>query len=166
MSDGSTTSGKRFSVGIVAGVLLAGAVAGAAYLTMRDQGQHAAGGMAAGMEGQGTGALPPNHPPIPQGAVPVTGGMPGMGMGMGAPGAADSQGEMISGRVAEVLQVPGYTYLKLETGGRETWTAVSTTEVPTGTVVVVTNAFLMQNFHSKTLQRSFDKIYFGSIDGR
>ncbi len=164
MSDGSTTSGKRFSVGIVAGVLLAGAVAGAAYLTMRDQGQQAAGNMAAGGEGQGTAALPPNHPPIPQGAVPVTGGMPGMGMG--AAGAADSQGEMISGRVAEVLQVPGYTYLKLETGGSETWTAVSTTEVQTGTVVVVTDAFLMQNFHSKTLQRSFDKIYFGSIDGR
>ncbi len=166
MSDSTETAagagaGKKFSVGIVAGVLLAAAVAGAAYLGMRGQGGSSgpsaqAGGQPGGMGGMGGGSLPANHPPVPSGAVPVTGGAPG----------APSQGEMISGRVAEVMQVPGYTYLKLQTEGGEEWAAVSTTEIKEGAVVVVTNAFPMQSFHSKTLQRTFDRIYFGSLDGR
>lgn len=158
---------------MVAGGVLSAAVAGAAWLGFSGSQQQPGpaahttppGAKAlverAQADAYGTGAgsaqqLPPGHPPVP------SLGQPAMGGAKGAP----SGGAAVSGRVVEVLQVPGYTYLKLKGASEETWAAVPTTEVAEGAEVVLSQAMLMQNFHSKTLQRTFEKIYFGSLATR
>jgi transcription antitermination factor NusG len=69
----------------------------------------------------------------------------------------------LKGKVLESIQVPGYTYLRLDDELGEVWAAVATVEVATGSVVSVHKPFPMDNFHSKSLQRTFERIYFGSL---
>ena len=71
----------------------------------------------------------------------------------------------LKGEVLEVKDVPGYTYLRLKTAAGETWAAVTTAGVKTGTTVSIVNPTTMQNFQSKVLNRQFDRIVFGSLDG-
>ncbi|PZR14442.1 MAG: hypothetical protein DI536_10320 [Archangium gephyra] len=70
---------------------------------------------------------------------------------------------VLSGRVAEVLQVPQYTYLRFDSGA---WAAVSS--VPTlqvGQDVRVLVQTEMADFSSATLGRTFPRIAFGTLDG-
>lgn len=70
----------------------------------------------------------------------------------------------LTGVVAEVLQVPNYTYLHLKTSAGEDWAAVATTNaVTTGQTVTIDVQTRMQGFTSKTLNRTFDSIAFGSL---
>jgi len=69
----------------------------------------------------------------------------------------------LSGEVLEVLDVPSYTYLRLKTGDTETWAAIATAPVKVGTTVTIENAALMDDFESKTLKKTFEKIYFGNL---
>ena len=71
----------------------------------------------------------------------------------------------LKGEVLEVQNVPGYTYLRLKTAAGETWAAVTTAGVKTGSTVSILNPMTMQNFQSKVLNRLFDRIVFGSLDG-
>jgi hypothetical protein len=117
--------------------------------------------------GVGRTSSQPSTPSMPSmtAASPTAQALPppaGMGMGMGArePGPG---GSGVSGTVAEVIQVPNYTYLRLNTGGGEAWAAVSTTtEVKEGQAVSVTGTQML-NFASSTLKRTFPTIWFGSI---
>jgi hypothetical protein len=68
----------------------------------------------------------------------------------------------IHGTVAERLDVPNYTYLRLTTAAGDTWTAVPTNAVPVGTEVTILNPTAMRQFESKTLNRTFEVIMFGS----
>jgi hypothetical protein len=77
-----------------------------------------------------------------------------------SPGAAAPAGEGIGGKVAEVIQVDSYTYVRLDNG---TWAAVPRTELAVGVQVVIANASLMRDFESKTLGRTFEAIYFGTL---
>lgn len=70
---------------------------------------------------------------------------------------------VLKGEVLEVKDVDNYTYLRLKTGDGETWAAVATAQVKKGAAVTIENAELMDNFESKTLKRTFPKIYFGSL---
>jgi hypothetical protein len=79
-----------------------------------------------------------------------------------AQGAASAS---IQGKVIESLDAPPYTYLKLQTAQGETWAAVPKVEVEKGADVTVTGAMPMTNFESKTLNRKFDTVYFGTIGG-
>lgn len=70
---------------------------------------------------------------------------------------------VLSGRVAEVVQVPQYTYLRFDSGE---WAAVSS--VPTlqvGQDVRVSVQTEMNDFSSPSLGRTFARISFGSIEG-
>lgn len=69
------------------------------------------------------------------------------------------------GEVLEVRDVEGYTYLRLKTGQGEMWAAVPTASVKKGARVSLVNAALMQNFESKTLKKTFDKIVFAQLAG-
>jgi hypothetical protein len=70
----------------------------------------------------------------------------------------------ISGRVAELIQVPSYTYLRLETSTGDTWSAISTnTILQKGDDVTLANATAMHGFSSPTLKRSFETIYFAQL---
>lgn len=71
----------------------------------------------------------------------------------------------LQGEVLEVQNVDAYTYLRLKTAGGEAWAAVTSAKVAKGERVTITNASPMDNFESRTLKRSFDRIYFGQLGG-
>ena len=69
----------------------------------------------------------------------------------------------LSGKVIETIDVPQYTYLHLDTGSGKVWAAVQTAKVAKGSTVTIADAMKMEQFRSKTLKRTFDVIYFGSL---
>lgn len=75
---------------------------------------------------------------------------------------APQAGRMI-GTVLEVLDAGGYTYLRLGTQGGERWAAVVQTKVVKGEVAGVDVQMTMENFESKSLGRTFDRIAFGTM---
>jgi hypothetical protein len=70
---------------------------------------------------------------------------------------------MVQGEVLETRNVDGYTYLRLKTASGEVWAAVATTSVKTGAQVTLGNTTVMENFESRTLKKTFDRIVFGQI---
>jgi hypothetical protein len=105
----------------------------------------------------------------PSSGEPPSSGM-GMGMGSGmndpALAAAHPAGNTVTGVIEEVIQVPNYTYLRLKTAAGDEWAAVnSTTEAVKGQPAVVAQASLMTGFASSTLKRTFDRIWFGQLQG-
>lgn len=64
------------------------------------------------------------------------------------------------------MDAAGYTYLRLKTAdGQEKWAAVTQTTVAVGDAVQIQNPAEMTNFASKTLNRTFPSIYFGTLAG-
>jgi sporulation protein YlmC with PRC-barrel domain len=92
-------------------------------------------------------------PPAPQ-AAPVA-----------AEAAAQPQGTTLKGKILERLDAPPYSYLKLAVGKEQTWAAVPKTELAKGAEATVVNAMPMNGFESKTLNRKFDVVYFGNLEG-
>jgi len=80
-------------------------------------------------------------------------------------GAPEPTGTAIKGKVLERLDAPPYSYLKLQTAQGEAWAAVPKTEVAKDAEVTVAGAMPMQGFESKTLNRKFDVVYFGTLAG-
>jgi len=72
-------------------------------------------------------------------------------------------GENLSGRVLEQIPAPPYVYLRLQTANGEAWAAVSAAPVEVGQDVTIYQSMRMSQFASKTLGRTFDEIYFGSL---
>lgn len=77
-----------------------------------------------------------------------------------APAAAPVKGEVL-----EVKEVPSYTYLRIKTREGETWAAVSKAPISKGAQVTIENPMVMQNFESKSLNRTFPSIVFGNLAG-
>lgn len=65
-----------------------------------------------------------------------------------------------SGKVVQTLQAGGYTYAEVESSGRKVWIAGSPIQVKAGDIVQWGDYSIMQNFNSKTLNRTFDEILF------
>lgn len=84
-----------------------------------------------------------------------------------AAAAADAapQGTTIKGKVLERLDAPPYSYLKIAVGKEEMWAAVPKTDTEKGKEVAVVNAMPMNGFESKTLNRKFDVVFFGTLEG-
>lgn len=83
-----------------------------------------------------------------------------------APAAAPASapiGTDITGKVLEQIPAPPYVYLRLQTANGEVWAAVSDAPIEVGAEVTVYQSMKMTQFASKTLQRTFDEIYFGSL---
>jgi hypothetical protein len=71
---------------------------------------------------------------------------------------------MFSGKVAETMDAGGYTYVLVDTGTNKIWSAAPQFAVKKGDAVSVPDAMPMMGFHSRTLNRDFDVVYFaGSI---
>jgi hypothetical protein len=67
----------------------------------------------------------------------------------------------VSGKVVETMNSGGYTYVQLDTGAQgKVWAAGPTTPVKVGDAVGFAGGQQMQNFESKTLNRTFERIYF------
>jgi hypothetical protein len=82
-----------------------------------------------------------------------------------AQSSAPPQFTKIQGEALEVVDVDAYTYLRLKTTEGEKWVAVTRASIRKGDKVTVENAALMPNFESKTLNRKFDRIWFGQLGG-
>ena len=72
-------------------------------------------------------------------------------------------GDELTGTLLEQIPAPPYVYLRLKTANGDAWAAVNQTQLPIGEPVTVYGVILMEQFKSTTLNRTFDKIYFGSL---
>lgn len=91
--------------------------------------------------------------------------------GLQGAGAADTNvvaaadGGGFSGKVAATMNSAGYTYVQVDTGSKKIWAATTQFPVKVGDRVTVGPGTAMDHFHSKTLNRDFDVVYFtGSIN--
>lgn len=66
----------------------------------------------------------------------------------------------LSGSVVETMSSGGYTYAKVIRGNQTAWLAGPETPLAVGATLGKTTGSLMTNFHSDTLNRTFDQIYF------
>ncbi len=66
----------------------------------------------------------------------------------------------VSGTVRETMDAGGYTYALLEHAGKKVWVAGPQTKLAVGTVIDPVQGSAMPGFHSDTLDRTFDQIYF------
>jgi len=63
-------------------------------------------------------------------------------------------------KVLETLNSGGYTYMKVQDATNSYWIAMTQRAIHVGDKVSYTEQGWMQNFHSKTLNRTFDSILF------
>ena len=73
-----------------------------------------------------------------------------------APAAAPGK----TGKVLETMDAAGYTYVQVDTGSEQFWAAAPQFAVKAGDDVVVPEGMPMPDYHSKTLDRTFDMVYF------
>jgi hypothetical protein len=66
----------------------------------------------------------------------------------------------LTGKVVQTMESGGYTYAQIENKGVKTWVACPKTKVAKGQNITFAPGMEMQNFESKTLKRTFDKIIF------
>jgi hypothetical protein len=79
-----------------------------------------------------------------------------------APKAAAKSG--FSGKVAETMNAASYTYVLVETASGKKWAAAPQFSVKVGDTVAIGDPMEMRNYHSKTLNRDFDVVFFtGSV---
>lgn len=65
-----------------------------------------------------------------------------------------------SGQVIATTNTAGYTYLQVDTGGKKLWATTTQFPVKVGDTVTVGAGTRMNDYHSKTLDRTFDVVYF------
>lgn len=71
-----------------------------------------------------------------------------------------------SGKVLETMNSGGYTYVKLQTSDGPVWLAGPESKVKKGDTISTDQGNLMSNFNARSLNRTFDKIWFvSSING-
>ena len=65
------------------------------------------------------------------------------------------------GKVVQVINSGGYTYLQLKKkSGEKIWVAIPDAKIEVGSQVTLNPGMVMYNFESKTLKRTFDQIVF------
>ena len=69
---------------------------------------------------------------------------------------------MVRGTVLETMNSGGYTYVFMDTGPDQRWIAALETPVQVGDVVQTDQGMVMNGFTSKTLNRTFNVVYFVS----
>lgn len=80
-----------------------------------------------------------------------------------APAKAPPAGS-VSGKVIETMDAASYTYVQIDTGPTKVWVAAPQFVVKAGDNVTVADALPMTNYQSRTLNRTFDVVYFsGSV---
>jgi hypothetical protein len=100
-----------------------------------------------------TGQMPPGHPAV----SPGSGTDPHAGMKAQVIPAGVGK----KGKVTQVLSAPGKTFLEVaDEKGQMTWLAMPEVKVSVGSSIKYPESPEMTNFHSKTLNRDFEKISF------
>jgi hypothetical protein len=72
----------------------------------------------------------------------------------------------VRGKVLERIDAAPYSYLRIAGPAGEVWAAVPQAAIENGVEVVIENPMAMDGFESKTLNRKFEKIYFGTLAGQ
>ncbi len=82
-------------------------------------------------------------------------------------GTAAAPGAPVTGKVLETMDSAGYTFMNVETGAGPKWIAVNQAPVSVGDEVTYMDGMVMQNFVSKSLDRTFPEIVFsGGLVGK
>jgi hypothetical protein len=76
------------------------------------------------------------------------------------PTVAQSAAGGFTGTALETMEADRYTYVQVDTGSEKIWAATPEFRGKVGDTVVVPKGLAMQNFHSKTLERDFEVVYF------
>ncbi len=63
-------------------------------------------------------------------------------------------------KVIDFIDVPSYTYIQVSENGNSYWLAAPQTKVEKGQTIYYSQGMEMKNFHSQTINRTFDVIYF------
>jgi len=79
--------------------------------------------------------MPPQHPTVPATSV-------------------------VTGKTIETFNAGGFTYVQIATPEESIWAAGPLTPIKKDDEVSFSRTMLMKNFHSKTLNRDFEAIYF------
>jgi hypothetical protein len=66
----------------------------------------------------------------------------------------------LTGTVIETVNAAGYTYVHFDTGKEKVWAAAPEFVVEVGETVTISGPMPMPNYHSKTLDRAFELVYF------
>lgn len=66
----------------------------------------------------------------------------------------------LTGKVLQTMNSGGYTYVQIDNKGTKIWVAIAETVITKGETVSFESGAVMENFKSKTLNRTFDKIIF------
>jgi hypothetical protein len=97
-------------------------------------------------------------------AAVVLGGLPVLAAnapGGAAPAAAaPAPAGALAGKVAETMNAASYTYVLVDVAGKKVWAAAPQFPVKVGDTVELADAMPMANYHSKTLNRTFEVVYF------
>jgi hypothetical protein len=100
--------------------------------------------------------LPPGHPELATTSqAPMSAAQPPVPVAV----------SQLRGKLLESMNAAGYTYLHIKTDSGEQWAAVRETKVKKGDLVTVNAQMTMNGFESKTLNRKFDSIVFGTMAG-
>lgn len=102
-------------------------------------------------------------PPPSTTASPIP--LPAPGSQMATPAPPVESAMRVSGKVLEVHDAAGYTYLRLATPSGEKWAAVAQTPAKVGESITINAQMVAEQFESKSLKRKFDKIIFGTVAG-
>ncbi|MFT5661932.1 MAG: hypothetical protein ACI9TV_002580 [Sulfurimonas sp.] len=65
-------------------------------------------------------------------------------------------------KVLEVFPSAGYSYMKVQENKKEYWIAMLQRDIKVGATIAFSEEAWMKDFHSKTLNRTFDSILFAS----
>jgi hypothetical protein len=76
------------------------------------------------------------------------------------PQPAPAQVGGLSGVVLETMDAADYTYVRVDLGDKEIWAAAPQAQVAVGDRVTIPPGAPMQNFHSPSMDRTFELIYF------
>lgn len=72
--------------------------------------------------------------------------------------------QLKEGTVLETINSSGYTYVHVDIGTEKIWAAGPEFQVKVGDSVIIPEGIPMSNYHSKTLNRDFEMVYFvGSV---
>lgn len=78
---------------------------------------------------------------------------------------APEEGGTLSGTVAETIAAAGYTYVRVRTAAGDAWAAIPQTTLQDGAAVTIVVQMVSNQFHSKTLGRTFAHLSFGTLAG-
>jgi hypothetical protein len=76
------------------------------------------------------------------------------------PAVSQPAADRFTGTVVETIKADRYTYVHVDIGSEKIWSATPVFRGKVGDTVVVPKGLAMPNFHSKTLKRDFELVYF------